>query len=270
MPVEIWFKENPRTNDTKLEENILSIVSGNTLLLLDRGFYHFSFWLQLIQQKIHFITRLKKGASIKVEAVFTDSYSLRDRLIILGSGTKRTPYIRVRLVEIRSGKTWHSYITSVLEPTILPPYVVADLYRKRWRIQQAFNTVKRLLGLSYLWTGSINGIKLQIWATWLFYAVLMDLGDAIADELALPIDRISLEMIYRGLYHFSMAHQKGLTDNPLEYFTAPENRDLGIVKSIRKPPIRLIIAPFPSRQRNSPDFFFPASSQTHLKTALQA
>ena len=201
LPVEIWFKENPRTNDTKLEEDILGLVSVNTLLLLDRGFYHFSFWLQLIEQKIHFITRLKKGASIKVEKVFTDSYSLRDRLIILGSGTKRTPYIRVRLVEIRSGKTWHSYITSVLEPTILPPYVVADLYRKRWRIEQAFNTVKRLLGLSYLWTGSINGIKLQIWATWLFYeglssevssevytprAVLVDLGDAVADELSLP------------------------------------------------------------------------------------
>ena len=56
-------------------------------------------------------------------------------------------------IEIRSGKTWHSYLTSVLEPTILPPYVVADLYRKRWRIEPAFNTVKRLLGLSYLWTG---------------------------------------------------------------------------------------------------------------------
>ena len=75
LPVEIWFKKNPRTNDTKLEENILSIVPGNTLLWLDRGFDHFSFWRQLIQQKIHFITRLKKGASIKVEAVFTDSYS---------------------------------------------------------------------------------------------------------------------------------------------------------------------------------------------------
>ncbi len=270
LPVEIWFKENPRTNDTKLEENILSLVPANTLLLLDRGFYHFSFWLQLIEQKIHFITRLKKGASIKVEAVFTDSYSLRDRLIHLGSGTKRTPLVRVRLIEIRSGNTWHSYLTSVLEPTILPPYVVADLYRKRWRIEQAFNTVKRLLGLSYLWTGSMNGIKLQIWATWLFYAVLMDLGDAIADELALPVDRISLEMIDRGFYHFSVAHQKGLTDNPLKYFTAPENQDLGIVKSSRKPPIRLIIAPFPERQKNSPDFFFSASSQTHLTTALQA
>lgn len=59
------------------------------------------------------------------------------------------------MVEIRCGKTWYSYITSVLDPAVLPPYVVADLYRRRWRIEQAFNTVKRLLGLSYLWTGSI-------------------------------------------------------------------------------------------------------------------
>jgi IS4 transposase len=76
-------------------------------------------------------------------------------------------------IEVRSGKTWHSYLTSVLDPNVLPPYVVADLYRRRWRIEDAFNTVKILLGLSYLWTGSINGIKLQIWATWLFYAVLV-------------------------------------------------------------------------------------------------
>lgn len=127
-------------------------------------------------------------------------------MISLGSGTKKTPFITLRLLEIRSGKTWHSYLTSVIDPNILPPYVVADLYRRRWRIEDAFNTVKRLLGLSYLWTGSINGIKLQIWETWLFYAVLVDLGDAVADELSLPFDHISLEMIYRGLYHFSVAH----------------------------------------------------------------
>ncbi len=270
LPVEIWFQDNPRASDTKLEENILSLAKANTLLLLDRGFYHFGFWLQLIEQKIHFISRLKKGASIKVKQVFTDSYSIRDRLIILGSGTKRTPYVTVRLIEVRSKKTWHSYVTSVLEPEVLPPYVVADLYRKRWRIEQAFNTVKRLLGLSYLWTGSLNGIKLQIWATWLFYAILMDLGDAIADELELPVDRISLEMIYRGLYHFSVAHQKGLTDDPIKYFAAPENQDLGIVKSIRKSPVRLIIAPFPERQKNSQDFFFSPSSPTHFTPAIQA
>ena len=127
LPVEIWFRENPKTNDTKFEENLLNLVTAQTLLLLDRGFYHFKFWLQLIDQKIQFITRLKKGAAIKVLEVFTDSYSLRDRKIRLGSGTKKTPYVTLRLIEVKSGKIWHSYLTSVLDPQILPPYVVADL-----------------------------------------------------------------------------------------------------------------------------------------------
>lgn len=85
------------------------------------------------------------------------------------------------------------------------------------------------MGLFYLWTGSINGVKLQVWATWLFYAVLIDLADAVADELSLPFDRISLEMIYRGLYHFSVAYDKGKTEDPIKYFAAPENQDLGVV-----------------------------------------
>ncbi len=52
-------------------------------------------------------------------------------------------------------------------------------------------------------------------------------------------------MIYRGLYHFYVAHQKGLADNPVKYFSSPENQDLGIVKKRRKPFVKLIIAPFP-------------------------
>lgn len=256
LPVEIWFEENPKASDTNLEENILNLVTSKTLLLLDRGFYHFNFWHQLIDKKVDFITRIKKGAAIKVEQVFTDSYGVRDTKIRLGSGTKKTPFITLRLIEIRSGKTWHSYLTSVLDPHVLPPYVVADLYRRRWRIEDAFNTVKRLLGLSYLWTGSINGIQLQIWATWLFYAVLVDLGDAVADELSLPFDDISLEMIYRGLYHFTMAHQKGKATDPIQYFADPQNRDLGIIKQKRKPNIKLIIAPFPDLQRGTDQFFF--------------
>jgi hypothetical protein len=270
LPVEIWFQENPKASDTKLEENILQLVTAKTLLLLDRGFYHFSFWLQLIEKEIHFITRLKKGAAIKIEEVFTSSFSLRDSLIRLGSGTEKTPFITLRLIEVRSGKTWHSYLTSVLDPHVLPPYVVADLYRRRWRIEDAFNTVKRLLGLSYLWTGSINGIKLQIWGTWLFYAVLVDLGDAVADELSLPFDSISLEMIYRGMYHFYAAHHKGKATDPVKYFAAPENKDLGIVKKQRKPNVKLIIAPFPEKQRGSDQFFFKAISETPLTPAMQA
>lgn len=168
----------------------------------------------------------------------------RYKLIKLGTGRGGAPILTGRLIEITVGKTSYSYITSVLDPVLLPPYVVADLYRRRWRIEEAFHTVKRLLGLSYLCTGSINGIKLQVWATWLFYAVLVDLGDAVADELSLPFDRISLEMIYRGLYDFSVAYDKGKASDPVKYFPALENQDLGVVKSLRKAFPRLDLSLF--------------------------
>jgi hypothetical protein len=179
--------------------------------------------------------------------------------------------ITLRLIEVRAGKVWRSYLTSVLDPEVLPPYVVIDLYQKRWRIEDAFNTVKRLLGLSYLWTGSLNGIKLQIWATWLFYSVLVDLGDGVADELSLPFDRISLEMIYRGLYYFHSASTRGEAHEPVKYFANPDiQKCLGIVKRQRKPNKKLIVAPFPKKQRGSDQFFFQFSPKPPLTTCLQA
>ena len=271
LPVAIWFQENPSASDTRFEENLLDLVSARTLLLIDRGFYHFKFWQKLIDKKVHFITRIKINAAIEYQQVFTNSHALRDRLVKIGSGTKKTPFVTLRLIEVRVGKVWRSYLTSVLEPEILPPYVVIDLYQKRWRIEDAFNTVKRLLGLSYLWTGSINGIKLQIWATWLLYAVLVDLGDAVADELSLPLDRISLEMIYRGLYYFHSASNRGEADDPVIYFANPDiQKCLGIVKRQRKPHQRLIVAPFPDKQRGSDQFFFQSFSQSLLTSCFQA
>jgi hypothetical protein len=62
-------------------------------------------------------------------------------------------------------------------------------------------------------------------------------------------------MIYRGMYHFSVAYQKGLASDLVKYFAADKNQDLGIVKRRRKPHVRLIISPFPGTQR-SPEHFF--------------
>lgn len=75
---------------------------------------------------------------------------------------------------------------------------------RRWGIEQAFSLAKRLLGLSYVWTGTVNGIQLQIWATWLLYAVLVDLTDAVAQELDVPLDAVSGKMVFRWLYFSSL------------------------------------------------------------------
>ena len=66
---------------------------------------------------------------------------------------KGNPILDLRLVEIRHGRSWYRYLTSVLDPKILPPFVVGALYSRRWRIEESFLLLKRLPGLSYLWTG---------------------------------------------------------------------------------------------------------------------
>lgn len=246
-PVQTWFDERPYAHESNFLPNLLDIVTPKTLLLLDRGFWNYSLFEKLILAQSNFITRLKSNAKYESISILSQSSTHRDTLVRLGTGYQGNPILDLRLVEIRHGRSWYRYLTSVLDPDVLPPFVVGDLYSRRWRIEESFLLLKRLLGLSYLWTGSINGIKLQLWATWLFYAVLLDLCDKVADELTLPFDSISVEMVFRGIYHFTQALNQGNATNIVAYFTAPENYDLGIVKTLRpkraKPPLDLSPSP---------------------------
>lgn len=51
-------------------------------------------------------------------------------------------------------------------------------------------------------------------------------------------------MIYRGLYHFSVAYDKGKALDSIQYFAAKENQDLGIVKAKRLPVPKLDLSLF--------------------------
>ena len=245
LPEQLWFTEAAQAHDTNFLDRILEFAQAGTLWIFDRGFYDFIFFDALIDQGVAWITRLKSNTVFTVQQVLLQSAEVRDRLVLLGETQSRCRH-PMRVIEVRFGRTWYRYVTSVLDPAILPANVVVDLYRRRWRIEEAFLIVKRLLNLSYLWTGSVNGVLLQVWSTWLFFAVLVDLGDAVAEELMLPFDRISLEMVFRSLYYFIQAYSKGEATDPVKYLAAPENQDLGVVKRLRKKPTQAITQSLPS------------------------
>jgi hypothetical protein len=65
--------------------------------------------------------------------------------------------------------------------------------------------------------------------------VLIDLTDAVAEELRQPVAALSVEMVYRGLYHFTQAQQRGEADDVVAYLAA-EAKGLGILKRKRRSP----------------------------------
>ena len=139
----------------------------------------------------------------------------------------------MRRVSVLWGTTWYHSLTTVLDPQHLSAREVCELYRRRWRIEATFLLTKRLLGLSYLWVGDRNGVEIQLYATWLFYAVLSDLCVEVAHALHEPLEQLSLEMVFRSLYHFARALDMG--EHPeLVPFLVQHAKLLGLVKTERK------------------------------------
>jgi hypothetical protein len=233
LPVTLWVDPDAAANDLRFRDRIQAALPPRTLLLVDRGFYAFGFFDWLTEHEHGVITQARALTRFDVTAVLVETPRLRDRVIARGAYRSNPCTHPLRLIEVQVGATWRRYLTNVLDPAVLSPADVVDLYGRRWRIEEAFGLVKRLLGLSYLWSGAANAVALQVWATWLLYAVLIDLTDAVAEELDHPLDALSVEMVYRALYHFASAFARGLATDPVAYLADPANRDLGIVKRAR-------------------------------------
>ncbi len=236
LPRRLWYEADAQAHDQRAWPDLLAAVPAGALLLFDLGYLNFSIFAQLTLARITFVTRAKSNLAYSVVTTLRRSSQAQDALVWIGRGAERQ---QVRLISVLYNGTWQRFLTNELDPTRLPPEYAVALYYQRWRIEDGYAVVKRLLGLAYFWVGAQNGVQLQLWATWLLYAVLVDLTDAVAEELHQPFAALSLEMVYRSLYFFTSAYQRGEATDVVQYLAA-EAVDLGIVKRQRKraPPSR--------------------------------
>ena len=232
QPRAIWYETDAAMSEQRFWDRLIEQIAAETLLVVDMGFSNYQRFAELTDKSIWFITRAKSDTAYTVLTVLEASANVRDTIIELGSRKHRCQQ-PLRLVEVCWRGTWYRYITNLLDTAHLPPLYVAALYRERWSIEDAFAIVKRLLGLAYFHSSSSNAIALQVWTTWLLYAVLVDLADELADRLHLPLDALSLEMLYRALYHYTQARYRGQTDDPIAYLAEHAQR-LGIIKQRKK------------------------------------
>lgn len=236
LPRNIMYEVDSQAHDQVFWEEVIETLEPGLLALFDMGFVNYTFFDRLTDKEVSMLTPLKQNAAVEVVRVLQQTERLRDCIVMLGRGDTRCTH-PMRVVEVLVKGKWRRYLTNVVDPMRLPAKYVAELYAERWRMEDAFNTVKRVLGLSYFWCGASNAVQVQVWATWILYAVLVDLTDSVAEAIKQPFKALSLEMVFRALYHYTQAcqrqRQRDPTLNVVDYL-ARKAKDLGLLKQKRR------------------------------------
>lgn len=231
-PVKVSYTSQPKANDKTFNSWLLEQLPVGGLLVFDLGFFQFLWFDQFTLEGKYFVTRQREKTAYRISKTLSSGPRYRDEIIQLGQYRSHPCDSPVRMVSVLWDTTWYCYLTNVLDPRMLSPHLVCELYRRRWRIEDAFALTKRLLGLAYLWCGDGNGVQIQIYATWIFYALLNDLCSQVAVALHQPLEKISVEMVFRGLYHYAQAVLQDTQASVVE-FLVEHHRLLALVKTTR-------------------------------------
>lgn len=235
LPQRVWYEADSAAHDMGFWVHLEGQLVANMMLLIDKGFLNYERFAWLSSQRVWYICPAKDNTSYRLLEVLRRDTVVHDYLVQL-TGQAGAAGLVVRLVEVKmESGTWYRYLTNLTDAQRLPAAEIVALYGQRWRIEEAFAQVKRLLGLAYLYSESENAIQAQVWMTWLLYAVLVDLCDEVAEALGQRWERISLEMVYRSLWLYSKAHERD-PELGLVAYLAANSKMLGLVKRRRKPP----------------------------------
>lgn len=121
LPVAVWFTEDAKAHDAQFLDRLLALATAKTLLILDRGFYDFEGWSRLIAQQSQFMGAAKSNLAYRVIQPLSLTPGLKDRLILVTLKTPGQTGLTLRLIEVRGRQGWYRYLTSVLDPEVLPP-----------------------------------------------------------------------------------------------------------------------------------------------------
>jgi hypothetical protein len=180
-----------------------------------------------------FVTRMREKTAYRT--VRGRSRGPASRAESIHVGQYRSPPCRhpLRMVSVLWQGTWYRSLPNGLDPQVVSARQVCALSRRRGRLAEAFARTKRVLDLASLWTGSAHAIPLPISATLIVSAVLLTLGQQVAQVLGAPVERSSVERVWRALYHDSQARQRGACE-ALGPFLVAHAPLLGVVKRWRK------------------------------------
>ena len=203
----IAHQADPRQNEKVAARTMLDGLPAGCLLLADLGYFGFSWFDEVTDRDVWWISRLRSKTSYTVIHAFYDDGTTFDGLVWLGVHRADRAKHAVRLVRFRVGQTTFRYVTNVRDPRVLPIVEIARLYARRWDIELAFLLIKRHLNLHLLWSAKDVIVLQQVWAVLIIAQILQALRLEIAGRAGVPTFDVSLALLVQYLPHFAATGQ---------------------------------------------------------------
>jgi hypothetical protein len=142
----------------------MSFTPG-TMLVFDRGYADYDWWLSLEQQKVCFVTRLKDKADYVVmeKRKVPESGPIRnDEVICLMKLAAEGKECFLRRIEVwvEEKQEMMVFVTNNLK---LAASTIAAIYKERWQIELFFKALKGSLKVKTFVGTSENAVQTQIW-----------------------------------------------------------------------------------------------------------
>jgi hypothetical protein len=217
-------------NEKVSAKEMLSGLAPGAMVLFDLGYFSFEWFDHLTDSGYHYLSRMRAKTSYEVIHVYHQDKEAGtlDCVVWLGKHRADRAAHAVRMVRFRVGQKTHSYITNVLDPSLLALHKIPRLYARRWDFELAMKLVKRELGLHLLWGCKPVVVQQQVWAVLIIAQVLGALRMEVAARAGVEVEEVSMGLLVRYMPRFA---GRGL--DPLKEFVE-QGRALGFIRPSRR------------------------------------
>ena len=147
-----------------------SLPKGS-IVTFDKGYYCFSWFVELCASGIFFVTRLKRNTRyklIKRNSVRRATGVTSDHIVEVRVGSETLRLRRIGYRDAKTGKRYE-YLTNHFE---LAAKTVALVYKDRWQIELFFKELKQNLRIKHFVGNSENAVMIQIYTALTVYLLL--------------------------------------------------------------------------------------------------
>lgn len=145
-----------------------------TIVVMDRGYYRFGWWLKLTREKVFFVSRLKANAHFDVigHRAVVENTAIRKDEVIVAPGQKRSgPEAHFRRIE-KWDADKQEMLVFITNNHELDAQTITDIYKDRWQIELFFKSVKQLLKIKTFVGTTENAVRIQIWTALISMLIL--------------------------------------------------------------------------------------------------